>query len=1048
MKRKNPVALLFGWLALSLNPTHSSHAAEGAVSANQSSGSLSGRVKNIATGQYLNNARVSIQGSTLLAFTDESGLYRFAAVPSGTVVLDVFYTGLDEQRISVTIPPNQRVEQHIDLTNVARYGADPNLVKLDPFLVQSTRETDIEAIAINEQRFAPNIKNVVSTESLGDPMGGSMGDFLRHIPGVAAAYGALETEGVLIRGFPSNQTIVALDGAQTAGADLGGGRSFTTSQMGVNSISRVEVTKVPLPSTPADTMAGSLNLISKSAFERSRAEFKYHVGMTSNLERFSFDRELDESNKKSYRMYPDINFDYTLPITRDLGIVITGLHSKIAHQTDTIYHDYRASGTGTGATPSNPYLWRVRHLSVYRPYERDSLSAKVDWRPFPHSVLSFGTSVNYYEHFTWNNGFNPTVGNVGTSTVAGGTVLSYADDVVYGATGRGSVTMTGNYLRVARMTQPSNLRYRFDDGRWKVDVNGSYSRSKAWRRHTERGFFNTAGIALNQPVRVNMAGIAPGRNASFEAFGNNNQPVDIFDINNYVVSTVSMGPSSDIKAVIRSLNVDVERHLDFVPFPASIKLGGLFRERTNDDRRRPETWTYNGPNGNRSAAPFLADYYGMSDTKLNYYPSLPSPPLVSMHKLYDAFVDTPQLFSQTAAQQYNTIRDRILNSKEITEEANAFYFQGEMRLLNNRLNVLGGVRYEETKNQAAGPLTDLTAVFARNANGALVRNAAGQPVRRPEAGTAGSLAEVNLIYQERAATARQSYDGFYPSLHLNYNITPNFMARAAYAQTYGRPDFGNIIPNTAVDSDDSDNADPDQARGRIRVSNINLQPWTADNYDLSLEYYTNQGGIFSAGVFRKDVDGFFGQSIRIATADDLRELSLDERFQGWQITTQFNSGSARVTGTELNARHSLAPLGNWGRSLTLFGNFTKLELEGHNQADFSGFLPKSASWGVTYSKSPFIFLAKWSYRGWQQTQLFPDLGPNASRNVHPRLQLDINMNYQLRKNLMFYINLRNATNESQRESAYGSDTPAHVRSSYFYYGEFGRVFSLGVKGTF
>src|SRR5690606_36169008 len=148
-------------------------------------------------------------------------------------------------------------------------------------------------------------------------------------------------------------------------------------------------------------------------------------------------------------------------------------------------------------------------------------------------------------------------------------------------------------------------------------------------------------------------------------------------------------------------------------------------------------------------------------------------------------------------------------------------------------------------------------------------------------------------------------------------------------------DFANIIPNTGVDADDSDNEDPDIARGRIRVTNINLRPWTADNFDLSLEYYTDQGGVFSAGVFRKNVDGFFGQSVRIATAEDLAELSLDDRFLGWQITTQFNSGSARVTGTELAARHSLAPLGRWGRPLTLFANFTKLELEGHNQADFS-----------------------------------------------------------------------------------------------------------------
>ena len=38
----------------------------------------------------------------------------------------------------------------------------------------------------------------------------------------------------------------------------------------------------------------------------------------------------------------------------------------------------------------------------------------------------------------------------------------------------------------------------------------------------------------------------------------------------------------------------------------------------------------------------------------------------------------------------------------------------------------------------------------------------------------------------------------------------------------------------------------DAIRGTIDIRNSGLKPWTADNYDLSLEYYTAQGGVFSA----------------------------------------------------------------------------------------------------------------------------------------------------------------------------------------------------------
>ena len=57
-------------------------------------------------------------------------------------------------------------------------------MKLDAFVVAGDRETDSQAIATNEQRFAPNIKNVMATDSLGDILGGSVGEFLKFLPGI------------------------------------------------------------------------------------------------------------------------------------------------------------------------------------------------------------------------------------------------------------------------------------------------------------------------------------------------------------------------------------------------------------------------------------------------------------------------------------------------------------------------------------------------------------------------------------------------------------------------------------------------------------------------------------------------------------------------------------------------------------------------------------------------------------------------------------------------------------------------------------------------
>ena len=49
---------------------------------------MTGRVQNAATGQYLNNARVTVKGTDLTVFTDETGTFQLAAVPAGTVTLN------------------------------------------------------------------------------------------------------------------------------------------------------------------------------------------------------------------------------------------------------------------------------------------------------------------------------------------------------------------------------------------------------------------------------------------------------------------------------------------------------------------------------------------------------------------------------------------------------------------------------------------------------------------------------------------------------------------------------------------------------------------------------------------------------------------------------------------------------------------------------------------------------------------------------------------------------------------------------------------------
>jgi len=1009
-------------------------------------GSVEGRVQNAVTGRYLNNARISVQGTNRIALTDESGSYRLANVPSGNAVIEVLYSGLDKRQIPVVVPKGGTVVQNVDLTNVSAYGTE-SAVRLDPFTVAAGRETDAAVIAINEQRFASNIKNVVSTDTHGEVMGGNLGQFLKYVPGVMEDVGGFEPEGILVRGFPTNLTVFTSDGAPLANG--GGSRSFTLEQIAINNVSRVEVTKVPTPATGADSMAGSINMISKSSFERAGAELRYNLHLTGNGNEFYFNKRANPFEDRTYRVVPGATFDYTLPLTKNLGIVVAGVHFEAFVPQIFANRTFNSNAANTGASFARPYLQTFQLQDSPQTRERNSGSVRVDWRPRPKSVLSAGVQSSYYRQISQNYNFNAGAGNNPTPTIAGGTPFSYGDDFTIGATGRGTIGQSAGFNMRNQSLVAGDIRYRYDDGTWRVDALVSGSLGKSWTRSKERGYFGGFTTAAKVPVRVTFRDIndlAPG---TTEVFTNANQPFDIYDINNFDLTAASTSTNDRRDDMLTGM-INAKRSINMFSFPLSVQVGGARKVNSREQINGNESFTYNGINGDRSAAAFAAKVY--VDQKRPTLSSVEragshTPAYASPHYGFAAMEKTPGLFTMTDAQVVTSARNRATSNVQIEETVDAWYFQTEMRLFNNKLNVLTGVRYEETTDRGAGPLMDPDGPFLRNPNGAFVRDAAGNRVRRPEAGAAGSLAEVPFTHQTRAARSNRSYDGYYPSLHLTYNVTERFLVRGAYARTYGRPNFNLIIPNSTIDENDQGNIDdPNIVPGTISVRNTGLLPWTADNYDISLEYYTDSGGLFGASVFSKDIKNFFGTFNRIATANDLAALGLPTEYAGWQMNTTINSGNASVRGMEISGSHELRGLTSWGQYFRVFANATKIELRGNRDADFSGFLPKTANLGITFSKKPFIVMTKWSWRAKQRTTPNATFGPDGYNHLKSITHLDLNIDYRFRRNMSLYVNARNFFNVPVQTLRYGSQTPDYAKVGQTK--DYGAIFTIGLKGTY
>ena len=301
-------------------------------SAQPAGGVLEGRVLNATSGNYLNNARVTLGGGPAATFTNESGEYRFTGVPAGTVQVVAQFTGLRPAAATVTITPGAVARQDfsLDRGDTTEETRDGRVVKLSEFVIAANREMNASDIAANEQRYAANIKNVIDAEAFGDAGEGNLGEFIKFVPGVTVNYSSFDARTISVRGLPSSTTPVMVDGNRLASAASSGvTREVEVGGLLMNNISRVEVSKTPTPDTPADSMGGAVNVINKGAFDRRKPLLTYRAYAVLNSEWItlkSFDAPQPEAAGR--RVLPGLDFSYIAPFSKTFGITLNGFYTQ------------------------------------------------------------------------------------------------------------------------------------------------------------------------------------------------------------------------------------------------------------------------------------------------------------------------------------------------------------------------------------------------------------------------------------------------------------------------------------------------------------------------------------------------------------------------------------------------------------------------------------------------------------------------------------------------------------------------------------------------
>jgi iron complex outermembrane receptor protein len=442
---------------------------------------VSGRVKSAASGVYLRNARVAVEGTPIVVLTDEFGGFAIPNAPRTAASLRVSYTGLLPE--SVALPPGGPDAPALEIS-LREFGAgtgtDGSVVKLDAFRVTTAREMSAADMAINEKRIAPNIREVIATDAFGTLAQDNLGDFLQYLPGVEVEGDGSAPLTVGLRGMPAEYTTIEMNGAGLSVPQTGGSTRVTALRgLTMSNVDRIEITKGPTPDSGADSIGGRINMIPRSAFERSRPELRYRTFLMMNSEFLTLRKTpggQEGGDGKAFKWFPNFEVTYVNPVSKTFGLVLNASRNDYFNSARVLQRTFSTAGSSATA----PYLSNVTAQAGHHFSRRSALGVKGDFRVSPRGVLSVAYNFNRYWVDFGNNQMAYATGTLLAPTAAGRTPATgdFGPAFTLGRPGLGSVTqqVTQNAYQTTQ-THQGQVTYRYRGVDWDVDATVAKSKT-------------------------------------------------------------------------------------------------------------------------------------------------------------------------------------------------------------------------------------------------------------------------------------------------------------------------------------------------------------------------------------------------------------------------------------------------------------------------------------------------------------------------------------------------------------------------------------------
>ena len=238
----------------------------------QSGGTITGTISDQVTKGFLPGAAVILEGTKYNAQTGNDGQYRLSGVEPGTYTLHVTYIGYDEYTAEVTMGDS-------GTTVNKSFEMSPSFAIMEEVTVKGARFG--QSKSLNDQKEAVNIKNVISEELIQSFPDLNTAEVLQRVPGVTIQRSNGEGRFVSMRGTSPQLTNILVNGEPVAFSN-GENRTVELDVISASQLTGIEVTKVITPDMDANSIGGTVNLKTRSAFDQNERLLNMTLGGGKN----------------------------------------------------------------------------------------------------------------------------------------------------------------------------------------------------------------------------------------------------------------------------------------------------------------------------------------------------------------------------------------------------------------------------------------------------------------------------------------------------------------------------------------------------------------------------------------------------------------------------------------------------------------------------------------------------------------------------------------------------------------------------------------------